>query len=113
MSPHALTFAGSLNSQYSPSIRFSSFSFRSSGNWMLLGLKYMLRTLSCSSILQGQDGIVSIFLNEFVHPARLALNRLEGVSTLLGTESELEDEFGATTEGGNFEQRMVGCGTWV
>ena len=79
---------------------------------MALSLKYMLRTLSCSSILQGQDGIVSIFLKKFVHLARLTLNRLEGVSTLRGTESELEEEFGATTEGGNLGHRVVGCGTW-
>ena len=59
MSPHASTFSGSLNYQYSPSTRFSSFLFGSSRNWMALFLKYMLRTLSCSSILQGQEEIVS------------------------------------------------------
>ena len=51
---------------------------------MALRLKYMLSTLSCSSILQGQDGIVKVFFKEFVHSARLTLNCLEGVLTLRG-----------------------------
>ena len=74
MSSHASTFSGSLNSQYSPLIRFSSFSFGSSGNWMALCLKFMLRTLICSSILRGQDEIVRLFFTKYVDSARLALN---------------------------------------
>ena len=70
---HESPCSGSLNSQYSPSIRFSSFSFGSSGNWMALGLKYMFRTLNCSSILPRQDKIVRLLFIECVNFSRLAL----------------------------------------
>ena len=40
---------------------------------MALGLKYMFRTLSCSSILLGQDEIVRLLFIECVNFLRLAL----------------------------------------
>ena len=79
MSLYASTFSGSLNSQYSPSIRFSSYSLGSFGNWMALCLKYMFNTFSCSSILQEHNGIVRVYFNKFDNSMLLELNRLKGV----------------------------------
>ena len=55
---------------------------------MALCLKYMLRTLSCSSILPRQDEIVRILLSEYIHLTRLTLIFLEGLGNVgsLGTK---------------------------